>query len=118
MKKILIVEDDPTSCELYKAIFKNDFIYNIVNDGKTAIEYFKKNKYGVILMDIRIPIIDGITATKKIRKIELEQNLKKTPIFAITASNKSDSSIIFDEYILKPLNCKDLIKKINKITIK
>jgi len=84
------------------------------DNGKDAIELFLKNKYNAILMDIKMHTMDGITATKIIREHEKENNLSKTPIFAITATNYKSSYELFDDFILKPFNSKELIRKIKK----
>lgn len=114
MKKILIVDDNQISLDLALIVLK-DFDCDIAYNGKSAIELYHKNKYDIILMDLKMPIMDGVTVTKIIRKFELENNIKKTKIFALTASNKTFSlSEIFDDFIIKPYNLKELIRKINK----
>lgn len=82
--KILLVEDNSTNQEIVLGLLENSGIaIDIANNGKEAIELYKTNpsKYELILMDIQMPIMDGITATKIIRKIN-----KKVPIIALTAN--------------------------------
>lgn len=115
MKKILIVDDDFISCELLKNLLKKEFNYDIVYNGDDAIKLFLKNKYDAILMDIKMPIMNGIESTKIIRKYEKENNIDRTPILVITAISHISLDDLFDDVILKPLNYKELITKLKKI---
>ena len=58
----------------------------MVHDGKQAIEAFKQNSFDLILMDIHMPVMDGIEATAAIRSIEKQRGSGETPIAAVTAS--------------------------------
>lgn len=88
-KKILIAEDN----EMNQLVVCTslDFIglqYDIVNDGTEAVDAMQKNDYDLILMDINMPIMDGIEATKKIR----ENHIQKIPIIALTANAMEGAS--------------------------
>ena len=84
---ILIVEDDPVNRELIISILeKSKQTYKIAVNGYEAVEIFKKEKFDIILMDIHMPIMDGYTATKEIRKYEKENNLEATIKIAVTAN--------------------------------
>lgn len=113
--KVLVVEDDAINTELMREILKNlyisaDFVYN----GKEAIEVLKNNKnYSLILMDINMPIMNGIDATKEIRKFS------DITIIALTANAiKEDvdnyKSIGMNDVLTKPLNLKKLQEVLNK----
>jgi CheY-like chemotaxis protein len=58
----------------------------MVHDGEEAIEAFIQEKFDLILMDIHMPVMDGITALKEIRRIEQKQGSEQTPVAAVTAS--------------------------------
>lgn len=84
-----------------------------------AIEKFKSNRYDLILMDIQMPVLDGLNATKKIREIETLRNSERVMIWALTADayfSQQKKSIEFgcDEHISKPIVKKDFISKITK----
>ncbi|KPA19592.1 multi-sensor hybrid histidine kinase [Candidatus Magnetomorum sp. HK-1] len=89
--RILLVDDMESSrkvVELYlKAIPVN---IDIAENGRLALELFKSTKYDLILMDMRMPELNGYEATKEIRKLEQQQGIKQTPIIALTASVTSD----------------------------
>ncbi len=95
-----------------------DYKVDIVENGKEAIEIIKNNNYDVILMDIKMPIMDGEDATKEIRKIEFKKG-KHTPIIALTAyALKGDSERFLksgmDYYLSKPVYIEELHDIVNK----
>ena len=115
---ILLVEDNILNQRIVTFSLKkyNHEIF-IANNGLEAVEQFKKASFDVILMDIMMPVMDGLEATQKIRHIELENNIeKRTPIIAITANtmdNDRDKCISYgmDEFMAKPFD----IDKLNSI---
>jgi signal transduction histidine kinase/ActR/RegA family two-component response regulator len=113
-KKVLLVEDNKANQMFMKIILKKLTLkFDIANDGLEALEAFKINKYDAILMDENMPNLNGIEATKQIRFLEKEQNLKHTPIIALTANAlKGDREKFLeagmDEYLTKPIDKKRL----------
>ncbi len=112
---ILVAEDNFINQKVLMASLKQlGHDVEIAVNGKMAVEMFKKNKYDLILMDIQMPVMDGITATKEIRKLEKEKHIKsKVKIVAITANvSKEDRDhclkIGMDDYIIKPFKSEDL----------
>jgi CheY-like chemotaxis protein len=111
-RKILIVEDDFSS-KLYlnKILEKSGVILLNAGDGQEAVEIaFKNPDIDIILMDIQLPLMDGYTATAKIREFR-----KNVIIIAQTAYELMDDrqKIIdsgFDDYIIKPILSDKLIK--------
>src|SRR5664280_1557677 len=115
---ILLVEDNilnqrVVTFSLKK--YKHEVV--IANNGVEAIERFRANKFDVILMDIMMPVMDGIEATVKIREIERLGHIEwRTPIIALTANtmdNDRDKCISYgmDEFMAKPFD----IEKLNSI---
>ena len=85
--KILAVEDGEVNRLVLSHILKKlnaDVI--MVHDGKQAIEAFEQREFDLILMDIHMPVMDGISATAEIRRLENQSGSKETPIAAVTAS--------------------------------
>ena len=101
---ILVAEDNIINQKVAETIFSNlGFKVDIVNDGKEAVENFKKKPYDVIFMDLVMPNKDGIQATVDIRGMGYQ-----TPIIAMTAtaSKQSQSEAIssgMNDYIIKPV---------------
>lgn len=116
--KILVGEDDLANQELLKYILeKYNYIYEICQNGREVIDRYFTNKnyleFDIILMDIRMPVMDGITAVKAIRDFENKYNIPKIPIIAVTAHALKNELLKTLEagcnaYITKPYEFKDL----------
>ncbi len=111
-KRILLVEDHPLNTEIAKKLLeKKGMIVYCAEDGKVAVDKFSGSDIGFfdgILMDIRMPVMDGITATKHIRAME-RKDAVNIPIIAMTA-NAYDIDIEMckdagmDEHLAKPVD--------------
>ncbi len=112
--KILIVEDNLTNQKVAKRfIEKLGYQVNVVFNGVEAIEVLKYSQYDLIFMDIQMPEMDGIEATKIIRNPESEVKNHNIPIVAMTAhALKGDRERMLDagmdDYIAKPISSKEL----------
>jgi CheY-like chemotaxis protein len=118
--KILVVEDNKYDQMIIMGFLKRlNHSAIIANNGKEAIEKFKKNNFNCILMDIRMPEMDGKKATQIIREIE-KSDKKQIPIIAVTAVAPYENDNEYMEagmnaYILKPISpdlLKDILQKI------
>ncbi len=117
---ILLVEDDDMNSKvmilnLEKLVKK----IIIAKNGKEAVEKFTTTKTDLILMDLRMPLMDGFKATEKIREVEKGTNLR-TPIIAVTAYASSETrkqclDAGMNDYTTKPVNFNILIKKIESL---
>lgn len=116
---VLIAEDNILNQELMKYLLeKLGLKYNVVSNGQEAVEAYKNSSYDVVLMDINMPILDGIEATKQILEYEKENGLEHTPICALTANAiKGDEekflSLGMDYYLSKPLHIDSLKMMLN-----
>ncbi len=104
MFNILICDDDRDIVNALKIYLKNDDyqIYEAYT-GKEALDLIEKNEIHCVLMDIMMPLMDGITATSKIREIS------NTPIILLTAKSEDYDKVLgleigADDYITKPFN--------------
>ncbi|MCW9004327.1 MAG: response regulator [Gammaproteobacteria bacterium] len=110
--RVLLVEDDITNQKVANGTLKRyGLIPDIANNGLEAIELFSKNNYDLILMDCRMPEMDGYEATQHIRSLEQE---KHTPIIAMTANiQPSDQEKCrqsgMDDFLGKPFHINDLL---------
>ena len=113
-KYILVVEDNPANQMFIEVILEKMGIkFDIANDGVEAVEKFKQNRYDLILMDENMPNMNGIEATKKIRQIEKEEDLKHITIVALTANAIEGDREKFilagmDYYLSKPIDIEKL----------
>jgi CheY-like chemotaxis protein len=112
---ILLVEDNLLNQRIVTFSLKK-YNHNVViaNNGVEAIERFREQKFHVILMDIMMPVMDGLEATVKIREEEQLTGInKRTPIIALTANtmdNDRDKCISYgmDEFMSKPFDIERL----------
>lgn len=113
---ILLVEDNAINQKIIILSLKNHVKnIDIANNGKDALDKFGTTKYHLILMDIQMPVINGIAATKKIRELESTSNTQ-TPIIAITANALSGDKETclaagMNDYISKPFQVDVLVNK-------
>jgi len=116
---ILVVEDDNISrTVIVKMLAEKGHSIDTAQNGQVAVEKVRLKSYDVILMDIQMPVMDGIEATRIIRV--MEGTNRHTPIIALTAyALKGDRerflSMDIDEYIPKPVNMQELFYTINNI---
>lgn len=113
---ILIVEDELNSSMLLKTILNNQgYKIKLAMNGKEALQIIMDNpSIDLILMDIKMPVMDGIEATRKIRELKF-----KTPVIVQSAHIfKGDIDLAFEagcnDYITKPISKQDLLQKIDQ----
>lgn len=112
---VLVVDDVSLNIEMI-ANFLNKYPVAIdrSENGQLAVELFNKNKYDLILMDIRMPVMDGSTAMQTIREIERSKDSTFTRIVAMTAHAFREQRSIFldsgfDEVLTKPFSKNELL---------
>jgi two-component system sensor histidine kinase/response regulator len=85
--RILLADDSAVNRMLIRAFFDGTpWHLDEAEDGQAAVDKFKHEKFDLVLMDMRMPVADGYTATRSIRNWERENHLTATPIVALTAS--------------------------------
>jgi two-component system sensor histidine kinase/response regulator len=118
--RILVVEDDSTNRVLATNILKrNGYAIAIAKDGLEAVEMCSRDAFDLILMDVQMPNMNGLEATKAIRKLE-EVSERHTPILALTAHAMDGDrerciDAGMDDYMSKPIHAKELLSKINTL---
>ena len=128
--RILLVEDYPTNQLVAQQHLRNiGYSVDLAENGQVAVDAFKNKHYDLILMDIQMPIMDGIEATTIIRRIEAERMKMSVagkagrngniPIIAMTAyatkgHQEKCRQAGMDDYITKPLMRKDLLNIVAK----
>lgn len=116
--KILLVEDVEFNVMIAKAMLASwNADVDVALNGKIALDMFTEGKYDLILMDLQMPVMDGITATQEIRKLG-----SQIPIIALTASASFDvQSKVKDSgmsgYVAKPFNPDDLYNSIKPFMV-
>jgi CheY-like chemotaxis protein len=116
----LVAEDAPDNRVLVQAYLKSGlYDLTVVEDGQSAVEQFAARTCDLILMDMQMPIMDGLTATRKIRELERERGGRRTPILALTAyARQVDVEMSrdagCDSHVSKPISKATLVGMIAK----
>jgi CheY-like chemotaxis protein len=115
LPKVLIVDDNELIRDLLKNICS---MYNLkcqcVTNGHEAVQIFQKETFRIVLMDIDMPVMGGLEATRLIREYEIAKNCKRTPVIAISGTTMSNPphaclSAGLDGFIPKPIVIKELL---------
>jgi PAS domain S-box-containing protein len=115
---ILLVEDHPTNQKLALGLLgKWGHNGTLAQNGQEALDILARQSFDVILMDMQMPVMGGIEATRHIRARESEQHLARTPIIAMTAAAMQDDrdaclAAGMDDYLSKPIKVKELQEKL------
>ncbi|TFH40749.1 MAG: response regulator [Chrysiogenales bacterium] len=111
MARILIVEDEKHQRELYSMEFEDEgYDVDQASNGKEAVDMVKANKYDLVIMDIRMPEMDGIEALGKILSRD-----KKIPVIIYTAYSNYKSNFMTwtaDAYVTKSSNLDEIKGKV------
>ena len=115
MKRILVAEDNDSNYMLMTYILKRHYEFFRAHDGQEAVELVQSENPDLVLMDIKMPVMDGLEATRAIR-----EKLPDLPIIALTA-NAFDSDRMAamesgcNDFLSKPINADKCIKAISAL---
>ena len=118
--RILVAEDFQINQDVIRPVLEKQGIrVTMVSNGQKAVQAVRENQYDLVLMDIEMPVMDGLEATREIRKIDDPQKAS-IPIAALTAhALKGDKERFLaagmDEYITKPIQTGRLIQTISRL---
>ena len=119
--RVLLAEDYPANVLVAKTFVEQFGYYcDVASNGSEAVSLFKTGHYQTILMDVQMPAMNGLDATREIRAYEKAHDLPRTKIIGMTAHALSGDEKIcleagMDDYISKPFNPKELEKKLRII---
>jgi two-component system, OmpR family, response regulator len=114
--KLLLVEDDHWIAELLKeALSENHYVVDIANDGQTGLEMVNTFNYDLLLLDVMLPRLDGISLCRKLRESGYQM-----PILLLTAKDTTQDQITgldagADDYVIKPYNLQELLARIRAL---
>lgn len=112
--KVLMVEDYEGNIVVLSYILEEiGCVFDVARNGRLGVEQWEANHYDIVLMDVQMPEMDGFTATQRIRELEQERSLPRTPIIGMTAHalvGDKDKCIAagMDAYLPKPIVENDL----------
>ncbi|WP_319423582.1 response regulator transcription factor [Pleurocapsa sp. FMAR1] len=115
--RILLVEDDDRIAKPLAEGFKNEYyVVEIATDGLSGWEYAQGAEFEMILLDLMLPKLDGITLCKRLKEAK-----SKASIFMLTAKDTTDDNVIgldagADDYLVKPFRLKELAARVRALS--
>lgn len=115
--RILLVEDDRSLSRAVSTILqKNNYSVDCVENGQMALDYLEEDIYDAVIMDIMMPVMDGITALKNLRKCG-----SNIPVLMLTAKTEIDDKVEgldngANDYLTKPFDTRELLARIRVLT--
>ncbi|MGG7212480.1 response regulator transcription factor [Clostridium nigeriense] len=115
--KLLLIEDEKELSEaLFQILTKNKYMVDAVYDGEDGLDYALTGIYDVIVLDIMLPKLNGLSLLKKIRKEGI-----LTPVIMLTAKSQIEDRVVgldlgADDYLTKPFAVEELLARIRSIT--
>ncbi|HJP99029.1 MAG TPA: ATP-binding protein [Rhodanobacteraceae bacterium] len=108
--KVLLVEDHPVNQKVARKLLERlGLAVDVADNGEVALDRLRESPYAMILMDCQMPVLDGYSATRRLREIESDQGKPRTPVIAMTAHAMSGDrerclQAGMDDYLSKPLD--------------
>lgn len=115
--KVLLVEDEHRiSQSIKKGLEQENFLVETAFDGETAFDLAESNEYEVIVLDLMIPKMDGMTICQKLREEDIH-----TPILVLTAKGDLEDKVAAlnfgaDDYLVKPFAFAELLARVKALT--
>ena len=115
-EKILLAEDEKDLAKAVKAILNfSNYDVEVADNGEEAINFVKEKVFDIIIMDIMMPVMDGIEALKEMRKMGVH-----TPVILLTAKSQIDDKVDgldagANDYLTKPFDKKELLARIRAL---
>jgi signal transduction histidine kinase/CheY-like chemotaxis protein len=116
--RILAAEDNPVNQLVLRTLLAQIGIeVTIVDNGQLAVEAWQQGMFDLVLMDVQMPVCDGPTATREIRRLEAEGGLHRTPIIALTANAMAHQVEAYlaagmDGHVAKPIRPDELFREL------
>ncbi|HNW78063.1 MAG TPA: response regulator, partial [Candidatus Competibacteraceae bacterium] len=116
---LLLVEDNPVNQKVAIRLLKGQgYRVTLAEDGAQAIRAFADQSFDAVLMDMQMPVMGGLDATRLIREMEHERSSRRVPIIAMTANamvgdRETCLEAGMDDYIAKPFTAKELWAKLD-----
>lgn len=115
--RILLAEDEKAlSRAVIKILEKNNYSADGVYNGKEALEYLESDNYDLLILDVMMPVLDGISALKALRA-----KGNNIPVLMLTAKSEIDDKVLgldsgANDYLTKPFDSKELLARIRVLT--
>lgn len=122
-KRVLIAEDSSVIQNLARKILEfQNYDITAVKNGEQVLQILDKEDFSILLLDINMPVMDGMECVKKVRALA-DKNKSDVPIVAITGNARNYTeeefkSAGFNDVLVKPLNFDRLVEVVNQLTDK
>lgn len=114
-KDLLIVDDDPVNLKLFSILAeKNQWSFDTAIEGQEVQTLIKSNDYRVMLLDIQLPGLDGLTLMKKMRAEGIGSCMIAVTAYAMTGDREKILEAGADFYLAKPVNIDELVEKVRQ----
>ncbi|SEL33182.1 PAS domain S-box-containing protein [Roseateles sp. YR242] len=119
--RLLVADDVPQNSELLQLILgRHGHQVRTVGDGMAAVKAFSEERFDAVLMDVHMPVLDGMGATRRIRNFEQAQGRQRTPIVALTASvleedRQAALAAGMDGFAVKPVEPQRLFAELARV---
>jgi signal transduction histidine kinase/CheY-like chemotaxis protein len=119
--RVLLAEDNPVNCRLVEAILRRrGHSVCVAHDGREAFDAFCAGSFDLVLMDMQMPNMDGLEATRLIRRWEMQNGAPRVPIMALTANAlPADRQACLDSgmdaYLAKPLRIEEFLRAVRNL---
>ena len=112
--RVLLVDDNPVNQVMTQAMLERLGLAVVVaGDGQEALRRFAEQSFDVVLMDVQMPVMDGLTATEKLRAMEHQAGRGRTPVVAVTGNPEPEvrhrgQVVGMDDFLGKPFTLDQL----------
>jgi CheY-like chemotaxis protein/anti-sigma regulatory factor (Ser/Thr protein kinase) len=119
--RVLAAEDNQTNQLVLKTLLQQVGIdVHVTGDGEAAVAAWRAGRWDLVLMDIQMPVMDGVAATRAIRALEAAERLPRTPIVAVTANATAERAAEYlaagmDGLCPKPIQLSQLLNAIEQV---
>ncbi|RUM66828.1 MAG: hypothetical protein DSZ05_03715 [Sulfurospirillum sp.] len=113
---LLYVDDNRELCETYVSFFQDIFAHvAYANDGKEALNLYRKNRYDLVITDINMPHMNGFTFIKQMKMINPEQAVIVVSAYSEIAYLSKINQCDITQFLVKPVDTKELIEKVYSV---
>ena len=119
---MLVVDDVPQNTELLNVVLgRQGHTLTVASNGQEAVDRFAEQVFDVVLMDVQMPVMDGLSACRAIRQLEAQRGRDRTPVIALSASVQEEDRQAamdagMDGFAHKPLDLPALALEISRVT--
>ena len=118
---ILVADDHPTNRKVVELILSQVGARMVlVENGQQAVDAYREDRFDIVLMDMQMPVMDGLTATREIRSIEAGDGRERTPVVMLTANALAEhvaaaQAAGADRHLAKPFDAAELIETVTQL---